>query len=105
MIYKRMIPVAQPKYTDDLTSKPGRVIKPRTFIQQFRTYLENWLKLPAYSATSSEGDNPSTHKHIIPIVQSKYTGDLTSKARTGYQNPKYAQIWVIKIKATWTEFF
>ena len=70
-----------------------------------KTYLVNWLKLSAYSATSSEGDNPSTHKRIIPIAQSKYIGDLTSKTRRSYQNPKYAQIWVIKIKPTSPELF
>ena len=36
-----------------------------------KIYLENWLKLLAYIATSSEGDNPSLHKRIIPIAQSK----------------------------------
>jgi hypothetical protein len=47
-----------------------------------KIHLEDWLKLPAYIATSSEGDNPSIHKRIIPIVQS---GDLKSIARAVYQ--------------------
>ena len=59
MIYKHMIQMAQSKIYWWLNVQSQGGSSNLTYSSNYlKIYLENWLKLPAYIATSSEGNNP-----------------------------------------------
>ena len=94
-----------PKYTGDLTSKA------RVGYQTMHLHItstKHAFKFGSYCRLTSPYPMRLTAQRFIvhnTHCTIRHIGDLSSKSRPGYQNPRYAQIWAIRIKATWPESF
>ena len=89
MIYKRMIPMAQSKIYWRLNiQNQGGLSNLAYSSNNLKIYLEDWLKLLAYIATSSEGNNPMIYKHMIPMPQSKVYWRLNVQSQGGFIKPR-----------------